>query len=52
VHPLSRHQVIAKSASTPVTVGRQLLSEGLIPAFLSKPFDVDEVLAVVQQVAT
>ncbi len=52
VHQLSRHQVIAMSASAPATVGLQLLSESLITAFLSKPFDVDEVLAAIQQVAT
>jgi len=52
VHQLSRHQVIAMSASTPLAVGYQLLGESLITAFLPKPFDVDEVLAAVQQVAT
>jgi DNA-binding response OmpR family regulator len=51
VHQLSRHQVIAMSASASVAVGRQLLGESLITAFLSKPFNVDEVLAAVQQVA-
>jgi DNA-binding response OmpR family regulator len=52
VHLLSRHQVIAMSASAPQAVGRKLLGESLIAAFLPKPFDVDEVLAAVQQVAT
>jgi DNA-binding response OmpR family regulator len=52
VHELSRHQVIAMSASAPVAVGRQLVGEHLITAFLPKPFDVEEVLAAVQQVAT
>jgi DNA-binding NtrC family response regulator len=52
VQQLSRHQVIAMSASAPVALGRQLLHESLITAFLPKPFDVEEVLAAVQQVAT
>jgi DNA-binding NtrC family response regulator len=52
VQQLSRHQVIAMSASAPVAVGLQLLHESLITAFLPKPFDVEEMLAVVQQVAT
>ena len=52
VHQLSRHQVIAMSASAPLAVGNQLLGESLITAFLPKPFDVEEVLAAVQQVAT
>ena len=51
VHQLSRHQVIAMSASTPRAVGNQLLGECLITAFLPKPFDVEEVLLAVQQVA-
>jgi hypothetical protein len=33
-------------------VGRKLLGESLITAFLPKPFDVEEVLAAVQRVAT
>ena len=52
VRQLSRHQVIAMSASVPTTVGRKLLGESLITAFLPKPFDVEDVLAAVQQVAT
>ena len=51
VHELSRHQVIGMSASAPVAVGCQLLGESLITAFLPKPFDLEEVLAAVQQVA-
>lgn len=52
VHHLSQHPVIAMSASAPVAIGHKLLSEHLISAFLSKPFEVEDVLAAVQQVAT
>ena len=52
VHELTHHQAIAMSASAPVALGYSLLGERLITAFLPKPFDLDEVLAAVQQVAT
>lgn len=49
--PLSRHQIIAMSASVPITVGHQLCAAGLITAFVPKPFGLDEMLAMVQLAA-
>lgn len=49
---LDHHQVVVMSASVPPQEGERLLSNGTVAAFLPKPFDMDEMLALVQRLAT
>lgn len=51
VRLLGHHKVVIMPASNPLPKEQQWLADGIISAILLKPFDLDDVLTLVQRLA-